>query len=217
MFINKSADTYLTANGQADLRAIIEKHDFSVKFNGKQFLVEDPAIQAVTGKGTAKWTGNDLSELLGDAVAARIAFDAEQAKEPEPQPEPTGTDLVVSPEPQPEPVKEPEPVAPEGESTPAPELSGDIELDDTGKRERPSKREVKVKEPFANRYERSARVLLSNLSMDKVELAEKAGMSEAMAQYMIESFQGTVKAFLAAGIIPKNKTPLVTYVKPQKK
>lgn len=242
---NSQADRFFTENNMADERAVIESQGFSVAFNGKAFLVSDPMIQAVHGKKSAKWTGTaeQLKDLIGDAIAARIAFEAEQAaKQPVTEPVAdsvggarlvcsnpiTDPEAPVAPvadqpqpetvvEPQPEPVVEPvadEPVA----DLPAPtELSGDIELDDTGKRLRKEKTEKAPKIPFANRYERSAKILLGNLSITSAQLAKEAGMSDSMAVYCIESFVGTVKAFLAAGIIAKNKTSMVTYVKPEPK
>lgn len=248
--MNTAADKFLSDNNLSNERAVIESQGFSLAFNGKTFLIQDPVIQAVHGKKTAKWTGANLSDLIADAQAARIAFENEnKGKGTEPVVEPvtepvadsvggarlvcsnpiTDPEAPVAPvadqpqpetvvEPQPEPVVEPVPDAEPVADLPAPtELSGDIELDDTGKRLRKEKVEKAPKVPFANRYERSAKILLGNLSITSAQLAKEAGMSDSMAVYCIESFVGTVKAFLAAGIIAKNKTSMVTYVKPEAK
>lgn len=193
MTISKSVDRFLKGSPDGDnLRAVIEKNGFNVgRSDGKTFELVDPTMP----KDTPVLYDSDLSELLDRAIALRSL----------PKPDPAS-----------EPVKEAEAVKPDDK--PEAEVSGDIELDDTGKRESKPKAEKPPKAPKQNRYERTAAILLGNLSMTPHDLAVAAGLtSDAAGQYCIESFVGTVNAFLKAGIIAKNKTSLVTYVKPSKK
>src|SRR4029077_16321517 len=71
--------------------------------------------------------------------------------------------------------------------------AGDIELDDTGKRVKAPKKEKVAKpprEPKANRYGRTAVLMLDNPDITPVEVAKKASMSLPMAMYCIEAFRG---------------------------
>jgi hypothetical protein len=227
--INDTADKYLIENSRDDLRSVIDKYGFSVSYNGKSFLVADPVIQAVDGKSAGKHTGKDLDTLLQNAVDDRIVFDSNPkpvqgaevtdaepipVTEPEPQPEPVTLPVVTDTDPQPEPEGETVTETPEKKG----DLSGDIELDDTGKRLRKPKVVKEPREPKANRYERTSNLLLGNLSISSAEVSEKAPMSPSMAVFCIEAFRGITKSLLEAGIIPKNKAALVTVPpKPSKK
>ena len=93
------------------------------------------------------------------------------------------------------PKAEPTPTKPD--APPPAELS-DVELDETGKREKKSKKREKTPRKD-NRYLRAAKIIAGRLDIDDKELSKQASMSAATAGHCLEAWKGITAVLIEKG------------------
>lgn len=186
-------DSLTVADNQ---RATIVKYGFVLRDNNGHFRLIDPQINKKLSNKAGRYDGGNLDVLLIAAVEARKIRDEKAGTQP--QPEKT-QDAPDAPQPAPEPVKAED--APEdAEKAPQTEITGDVTLDDTGKREpgRSRKsREPKVRKDV--RYVRAMKVLIGEPDISQADLSKQAKMSVPTAGHCIEAYKAVAAAFKAAG------------------
>lgn len=219
-------------------QAIVKQYGFKVtRDNDGRYHVEDPqAVKLSIPAGSH--SGTDFAEALRSAVRMRKVYDPDNKAnavdgskvEPKkktrshpaastsapPQPPVKGkTQPVVSPPTpstaQPEPKSETKErvTLPEEPKKPATEVV-DVELDNTGKREGKSKREIVRKE---NRFIRTMRVLVKKPDISPDDLSKEAGISTPReAGYYIDFYLGVTQALKEVGIkeLPERRGSWIT-------
>jgi len=189
----KSNKTIGIYGGHANLDALLVRavearklRDEALNGNGAAAsnVVALPGLKGRKNKPKAPASG------AGKTVAEAVA----ESPEHEPGSEPEGWE---PPQPQPEVEAKAEIVQPPVIETPV-EISG-AELDDTGKRAKPSKKEPKPKK--LNRYLRAARVIVDNLDITPDELTTPANMSLSTAAHMLEAFIAVTSYLAGTGVL----------------
>lgn len=208
-------------------RAVVEKWDFEITIgSNNHYKLVDPIIRKALPKSNKKlgiYTGGNLDSLLTKAIEARKVRDAaltnnsnDDVAPPPTLPGLKGTKQKKKPEstsrgktvaeavaespaidPDEEPPEETAIVQPPVIDTPL-EITG-AELDDTGKRVKPTKKEPKPKK--VNRYLRSARVIVENFDITPEELTVAANMSISTATHMLEAFTAVTSYLAATGAL----------------
>jgi hypothetical protein len=205
-----------------DQRAVIEKYNLSVGVNKDDLIEVDDeyihkyyAFKDASKKG--KYVAKKINEALAEAVKVRTEHDA---KVPTNGADKSATALtnkkgksvpVVAPEPAvsaPAAKKEPRVLAAKAEK-PEAEIE-DVDLDDTGKREKRSKVKKEKTPRGDNRYLRASKIIAANLGITREELSKQANMSVSTAGFCLEAWKGVVAALAEKNAFDKAWTTLLT-------
>jgi hypothetical protein len=205
-----------------DQRAVIEKYNLSVGVNKDDLIEVDDeyihkyyAFKDASKKG--KYVAKKINEALAEAVKVRTEH---EAKVPANGADKSATALtnkkgksvpMVAPEPAvpaPAAKKEPRVLAAKAEK-PEAEIE-DVDLDDTGKREKRSKVKKEKTPRGDNRYLRASKIIAANLGITREELSKQANMSVSTAGFCIEAWKGVVAALAEKNAFDKAWTTLLT-------
>lgn len=175
-------------------RAVIEKYGFEVGFvdgSDTEMRVTDPVIRDSGNPDNSSFSGEDLEKLLRNAVDQRKAHDKANGSTP-----PKAGKAA-------KPAKAATTTKEKGASTPG-TIKGAKKLDNSGAKE---KRTKKVKEPRVrkdSRYLRATRVIVGNVGINAEDLAVAvSGMSPGTASYCLEAWVGVTLALKEKGWLSK--------------
>lgn len=210
----------VTMNAQQS--AVVSKYNLKVIQSNGAFQVSDEEIAKLYSfKDASKkgiYSGKTLDEALTAAVQVRKEHEESLTKNGNGNGKPKGRVLKANPAPAPTPAptgkakakaavakgrvssgRDPKPADTKpvvADTTPPAEIEGDdIELDQTGKRERNRKERV-AKARGPNRYLRAGRIIVDQLTIDDKKLSKAAEMSVSTAGHCLDAWQGIVATLL---------------------
>jgi hypothetical protein len=216
-----------------DQRAVIEKYNLSVGVNKDDLIEVDDeyihkyyAFKDASKKG--KYIAKKINEALAEAVKVRTEHEAKadaKGAAKDAKSEANGADksatALTNKKGNPVPVADPEPAAPAPAAKKEPRVLAakaekpedeieDVDLDDTGKREKRSKVKKEKTPRGDNRYLRASKIIAANLSITREELSKQANMSVSTAGFCIEAWRGVVAALAEKNAFDKAWTTLLT-------
>jgi hypothetical protein len=207
-----------------DQRAVIEKYNLSVGVNKDDLIeVDDEYIHKYYAFKDASKKGKYIAKKINEALAEAVKVRTEhEAKAPANGADKSATALTNKKGKfNPVPVADPEPAAPAPAAKKEPRVLAakaekpeaeieDVDLDDTGKREKRSKVKKEKTPRGDNRYLRASKIIAGNLGITREELSKQANMSVSTAGFCIEAWKGVVAALAEKNAFDKAWTTLLT-------